>query len=227
MEKIVFDGKWTHEIEWKQSSLNFVTSEDVEAPSYLRTAHYGDFIFVFIDAVNDESLDVGGDNATICIDGQNNKKEIPDNDDFCFTVYLGDMEGFTLQGNSTSTDEASFRKIPNADGFIGISSISDENDRYSQIPHVSYEFKIPIYLVERSNNYGFFVSVYDQSSKKIQTWPKELSESNDTFIPPPSVWGELISPDDTLPEFKWPHLAIIPAFIAIILLSKFKKNVFN
>src|SRR5207245_6369744 len=58
-------------------------------------------------------------------------------------------------------------KIPNTSDFIGISSVSDQNDRYSTVPHASYEFRIPIILFGRSDVYGFYTSVYFGHANKF------------------------------------------------------------
>ena len=75
-------------------------------------------------------------------------------------VFLGDNEGVTLRGNSNQLD-SSFKEIPNLIDYVAISTVSDENDRYTKDLHLSYEFKIPIELVDRSDNYGFYLAVYD------------------------------------------------------------------
>ncbi len=71
--------------------------------------------------------------------------------DFCFSVLLGNDQGSIFQGNSLD-ESISMNKISNPDDFIAISSMSDENDRYTKTPHPSYEFKSPIEWLERSDN---------------------------------------------------------------------------
>ena len=57
MEKIIFDGKWTNYLEWKQSSHNMITFDNGNTIIHLRTAHLGDYIYVFVDPVSDLTLD--------------------------------------------------------------------------------------------------------------------------------------------------------------------------
>lgn len=166
MEDVIFDGKWTNYSEWKQSSHNLYSFGDEEITIHLRTAHFGDYIYVFVDPVNDLTLDEL-DKATICLDGKNNKSEIFDTNDFCFSILLENNEGTVFQGITIDESTTSMQKIPNPDDFIAISTVSDENDRYTETPHPSYEFKIPIELLERSDNYGFYLSVYDASLDKF------------------------------------------------------------
>jgi len=227
MENVIFDGKWTNYSEWKQSSHNPYTFSDGEITIHLRTAHFGDYIYVFVDPVNDLTLDEKMDEATICLDGKNNKSEIHDTNDFCFSVSLGNSEGTIFQGNLIDESTTLMQKIPNPVDFTAISTISDENDRYTKTPHPSYEFKIPIELLERSDNYGFYLSVYDASLDKFYSWP-ENSRDNSSDIPPPSEWGDIISPDKSLPELSLPILVFtILIFTIILVQSKARIQIFR
>jgi len=223
MEEIIFDGKWTHRTEWKASSLN--TIPENSSTIFLRSAHQGNFVYFLIDAVFDTNLDKGSDRAIICFDTQNDKTEIPDNNDFCFVATLGRNSGSTLQGGSPLIFTSNFKNIKNHDDFIGISGYSDENDRYSKTPHASYEFRIPTDLISRSNVYGFYVGVYDYDSGKIYSWPENIVVEHPLNIPSPSLWGELVSPDKSLPEFELPILALIPAFLVSFLVKKYGKAI--
>jgi len=217
MEKVIFDGKWTFFTEWKQSSLTKVFFDDKQI--ILRTAHFENFIYVFVDSINDYTLDKGMDKATICFDGQNNKSKIPDKNDYCFSSTLGHKQGIVFQGGSVSAISGNFQKISNPDGFIAISSISDENDRYTKTPHPSYEFKIPIDLIKRSNNYGFYLSVYDATSDTFYSFPKETIRENLLKIPSPSQWGDIVSPDKSLPELNLPIMVFTVLIFTIILVQ--------
>lgn len=225
MQDVIFDGKWTNFSEWKQSSHNQLSYDD-SMIIHLRTAHYDNFIYVFVDPINDHTLDKGKDQATICFDGENNKSIISDKNDFCFSVSLGNKQGVTFQGSSINGLNGNFQRISTPVDFIAISDVSDENDRYTITYHPSYEFKIPIKLIERSDNYGFFLSVYDASSKTFYTWPKESIRENFFKIPSPNNWGNLISPDKTLPEFNFPILTLF-IFFTIIIVSQFKSKIFH
>jgi hypothetical protein len=187
MEKIQFDGKWSNELEWKPTSLYELHTDN--GTIYLRTAHQDNFIYLMIDVMPGTDMPSEKDFATVCFDTQNDKTEFPNANDFCFVSNLGKSNGIILKGNSSSYSE-----IKNTFGFIGIGAISDNNDRYYKTPHASYEFKIPTELVGRSNNYGFFFSVNEGNSQ--YSWP-----SND-MIYSPNKWGNLVSPDKSLPEFE-------------------------
>lgn len=220
MEKIIFDGKWTHQTEWKRSSLNTL-SYDNGTMIQLRTAHQDNFIYVFVDVVSDIHLDKGIDRTVVCFDINNDKSLLPDSNDYCFVVTLDEREPFVLQGGSLESDDH-FRKIANPDGFIGISSASDENDRYNKIPHTSYEFRIPTDLVGRSDIYGFYLGVYDGYSAKTYSWPQDVISDSPLQVSSPSNWGELVSPDKSLPEFELPMLVILTAFSLTVYLTKFR-----
>ncbi len=197
LHKVIFDGKWTSEPEWKASSLDTVQYDD-GSKIQLRTAHQEEYIYVFLDVVSDTVIDKGADNALICFDGKNDKSKIPGIDDYCFSTSLSRKISFAYQGNGIIGLNGHFQKIPNPDGYVAIGSVSDENDRYSKIPHTSYEFRIPIDVLGRSDNYGFYMSMYEANSKMIYSWPTEVQQSRIFTIPSPSVWGDIISPDKSM-----------------------------
>lgn len=85
------------------------------------------------------------------------------------------------------------------------------------MPHITYEFKIPVDLVGRSNEYQFYVAVYE-SDNYVLTWPKYITLENNFTIPPPSSWGTMISPDKSLPEFHFVYLVFCIPLLAMILL---------
>ncbi len=233
VENTIFDGKWTDRLEWKQSSWDIIKFEGIDSV-HLRSAHQGDFIYILLDVVADQTFDHISDKALVCIDSKNDKTNIPGDDDYCFQASLGAKQGFVYQGGSPLALNGYFKKISNTDGFIGVGGKSDQNDKYSKIPHASYEFKIPLELFGRSDFYGFYVQVYDASKSQYYTWPGGTKPSTSFDITSPSKWGHLVSPDKSIPEFELPFLALIPAIFLVIYLTRFrairlenKKNVFT
>ena len=216
MEDIIFDGKWTN-LEWKHSSHNWFTYDE-NTSIHLRTAHQGDHIYVFVDPVHDLTLDKLNDEATICFDAKNEKHITYDENDYCFSVLLDSDTGNIFQGTKLDDSSSIMKEINNVEDFIAISSVSDEDDRYSKIPHPSYEFKIPIELFERSDNYGFYLSVYDASLEKFYSWPYNATREN-SQIPSPSTWGDMISPDKSLPEMNIPIMIFVILLITIIVIQ--------
>jgi len=94
------------------------------------------------------------------------------------------------------------------------------------MPHASYEFRIPTDLIGRSDNYGYYVGVYDDFTKTTYSWPSEIV-LDEFKIPSPKLWGEIISPDKSLPEFEWAIIALLPALILVVFLTKLKKYAYN
>ena len=223
LDQVTFDGIWTHTSEWKRSSENLIRED--QGTIYLRTAHQGNFVYVFLDVAIDTHMDKDADKSVICFDTANDKTEFADSNDYCFTATLGKKIGSTLQGGSSLVAN-NFQNIQNPDGFIGIGGVSDENDRYSKIPHASYEFRIPTDLIGRSDNYGYYVGIYDDFTTTTYSWPSEI-ELNEFKIPSPKLWGEIISPDKSLPEFEWAIIALLPALILVVFLTKLKKYAYN
>jgi len=222
MDNVVFDGKWTDKQEWKQSSWDKLSSPNGDT-LHIRSAHQGDFIYILLDVVGEESIDHISDRAMVCIDGLNDKTSIAGADDYCFLATLDGKQGFVYQGGSFLAQNGYFKKIQNSDEFIGVGGKSDLNDKYSQIPHTSYEFKIPLNLFGRSDVYGFYVLVYDASSDQYISWPSGIYPADSLDIPSPNTWGILVSPDKSIPEFGLPTLALVPAIFLVIYFTRMKK----
>jgi len=217
MKDIVFDGKWTFLKEWKASSL------DIIERIYIRSAHLDNFIYIHVNAVPDTSIDKGEDFTVLCFDSKKEQNVKPDSNDYCFIAKLGTNNAVTLQGSEESGE---FAVIKNHDDLIAIGAASDENDRYSNVPHASYEFRIPIDLLGRTDVYGFYAEVFDYSKSQTFTWPSEINPEN-SEIPSPAKWGIIYSPDKSLPEYDLPILVLILGSLGVVLLSsRYKQNLF-
>jgi hypothetical protein len=198
LDKVIFDGKWSFGPEWKKSSLDTLSYPDDEATIILRTAHQDGFLYVHIDAMSDIIIDKGADNALVCVDGKNNKSVIPDGDDYCFSISLNRNYGFTYQGKGATGFNGNFQKIDNNENVIMVSNVTDKNNRYNKIVHSSYEFKIPLSIFEKNNEYGFYVSVFDSANNNLYSWPYDVERKHLLTIPSPSTWGIIYSPDNTM-----------------------------
>lgn len=62
--------------------------------------------------------------------------------------------------------------------------------------------------------------MYDTHSNKFYSWPPDVNSKNPFQIPSPSVWGDLISPDHSLPEFPLPAIILASAFTTIFFFSR-------
>ena len=222
MSQVIFDGKWTHSSEWKQSSHDMYSFDDGNSIVHLRTAHFENYIYIFIDPIHDLTLDKDSDGATVCFDAKNNKTDFFDDNDFCFSSSLSQNTGKIFQG-TFENGQTTMKQILNPDDFVAISSPSDENDRYSDLIHPSYEFRIPIELLERSDNYGFYFSVYDAGTDKFFTWPEKSQQNALYDFPTPSNWGDLVSPDKSLPELPLPVM-ILALLVLTITLAQLKSK---
>lgn len=214
-DEIHFDGIWTHPTEWKSSSLQRIETDLGEI--YLRYAHQENFVYFLVDAVFDDSLDVRSDRATICFDTKNDKTKFAQKDDYCFVAVLGKRTGYTLHGGSKISVTSNFERIPNPDGFIAIGATSNDQDRYSKVPHSSYEFRIPTEVIGRSSVYGLYFELYDQATTLTYTWPQLDKDVSPYRIPSPVYWGELVSPDKSLPELNGVVVLVLSSFILVIL----------
>lgn len=215
MKDVIFDGKWTFTREWKESSQAGFSAGTI------RVAHYENFVYVMIDATELTKFEKNSDRAMVCFDAKDDKAIIPNSNDYCFITTLGSSTPITLQGGSNFTFNSNFEKISSPDGLIAVGGISDDNDRYTSIKHQTYEFKIPTDLIGRSDKYGFYISVFDIHTNKIYSWP-DMQLDSPLNIPSPKMWGELWSPDKSLPEFPFPFVGLIFSFVIILYFTRFK-----
>lgn len=228
LNQVIFDGKWTNSEEWKRSSYDLLEFND-GTKIHLRTAHQENFLYIQINAAYDMIINKGSDSAVVCFDTKNDKTKIPQLDDYCFSTSLGSNNYFTYQGGSISAINGFFKKIPNHKDFVAIGTASDKFDRYNRTPHASYEFRIPLDVLERSDNYGFYISVFDAHTQNNYSWPYNIEKKSILTIASPSQWGDLVSPDKSLPEFNFTVLSfiLIPLIMLSIVISKsnlFKLN---
>jgi len=213
MNDVIFDGKWTFYEEWKVSALETIITEN--DPIYIRTAHQDNFIYVMLAVTADRTPNFE-DYSIVCFDTTiSNSSEISKGI-YCFKVNVGSDKPITLGWDKKSQ---SFLQIENHEELVSVGGASDENGYYKKYPHTSFEFKIPLNLLQRYDRYGFFVGVYDSAKPASYTWPDEINLDPSSNLPPPKSWGELVSPDKSLPEYDWPILALVITVSVMILFT--------
>jgi hypothetical protein len=216
----IWDGKWTFTQEWKRTSEDIVQYVDGNELS-VKTGHDHKNLYVFLDFITQHVFRKHSDYGLVCIVVNQTSESRPQNDDYCFLSPLGSHNPLTFQGGGDLAETNYFVKIENDPELIAVGGISDDHDRYSPIPHTSYEFRIPIVkLVGSSDIYGFYVAVYNSHDGLSYSWPQNITNSSFPTVPPPSSWGQLISPDKSLPEFPLPSLMMISSMILVIYVSK-------
>jgi hypothetical protein len=208
------DGKWGFVSEWKEGGYKGL-SFDGGGKFILRTAHDRSYIYVLVDNIGDTTANKREDRATVCL---NSKHENPEQKDYCFIVTLSRKNTIVLEESIPYTIKPEFKRIFQT-GFEGMGDVTAA-DRYSGIPHNTFEFKIPVDLVGNSSEYQFYVSVYDAHTNNILTWPKNIILKNNFEIPSSSSWGTMISPDKSLPEFHFIYLVFCVPVLMIILLGR-------
>lgn len=226
LDQVIFDGKWTTINEWKKSSYNHLKFDD-GTEIHLRTAHQENFLYIQVNAASDMIIDKGSDSAIVCFDTKNDKTKIPQADDYCFSTSLGSNSYHTYQGGNISAINGFFKKISNDKNFIAVGAASDKVDRYNKTPHASYEFRIPLDVIGRSDNYGFYISVFDAHSQNNYSWPLNIEKKSILTIPSPSQWGDIVSPDKSLPEFNFPTLQIFLILLIMFTIVVPKFNLFK
>lgn len=226
LDQVVFDGKWTTINEWKKSSYNHLKFDD-GTEIHLRTGHQENFLYIQINAASDMIINKGSDSAIVCFDTKNDKTKIPQTDDYCFSTSLGSNNYHTYQGGNISAINGFFKKISNDKNFVAVGAVTDKIDRYNKTPHSSYEFRIPLDVIGRSDNYGFYISVFDAHTQNNYSWPSNIEKKSILTIPSPSQWGDIISPDKSLPEFNISALPIFLVLLIIFIIAVPKFNLFK
>jgi len=213
MEEVLFDGKWSFPIEWKQTSLTMVQTDF--GPIYIRSAHWENDIYVLVDVLTDFTP-TNGDFAVLCINPEPDKNSTNFSKSFCFKTFLNSESFSVLKWDN---DTKSFVDTHYHDNLIAMGKTSDENDRYDKRPHPTYEFKIPLDPIGRYDKYGFFVGVYDSDDFSTYTWPIEVQVDLSEGLPSPQEWGTIFSPDKSLPEYDLPMLILIMSIVMVIFVS--------
>ena len=212
----IFDGRWTFLQEWKSTSENKITFDD-NTEMVIKTGHDYENLYVLIDFLGDTSIGKFADNGIVCIDSKMDQSSKPDKNDYCFVAIMGSSQSKTLQGGEILAQTGYWKRIENHPKLITIGGISDKNDRYSHIPHATYEFKIPLEIVGKTDVYGFYVGSFDAKKGKEYSWPQNISTEKYPFVPSPSKWGQLVSPDKSIPEFAFPLFALLSISFVIFL----------
>jgi len=207
----IFDGKWSHTTEWKDTSENVIQYDDGKKLA-IRTGHDYENLYVMINFISDTSIQKIADYGIVCIDSKHNKSDSPDSDDFCFRASLGYSNPHTLNGGHFLGKTNYWKNVQNHQNLASIGGVSDQNDRYSKIPHATYEFKIPLEIVGKSDHYGFYVGAFDAKTNKMYNWPKNPTTKLYPHVSSPTEWGDLISPDKSIPEFPFVSVTLLFSF---------------
>ena len=210
----VWDGKWTFLQEWKRTSLNQY------GDLIVRTGYDYNNLYILLDYNSPTKLTKYSDSGIICINANITREQNLNENDQCFIVTLGSNHPITLKGGSELASNDYLKKVPSDPGLIAVGGISDFNDRYSNIPHMSYEFKIPIKVIGKTDSYGFFAGVYDSADNKFYSWPDNHAAKIWPYVPASENWGELVSLDKSLPEFSIPTIGLLVSFLILIYFTR-------
>lgn len=215
--KIIFDGAWTFHDEWKWASETIMDFNG-EHHMAIKTTHDYENLYILIDFFSDRSIQKFADRGTVCVDNNvETTEKKPDKNTYCFLITLGSDRPVTLQGGTLLSKTGFMKKVENHPKLIAIGGVSSKDDRYSGIPHAIYEFKIPLEIFGRSNIYGFYVSAFDAKTGKEYSWPSNAGVDSYSFTQTPDKWGQIVSPDKSIPEFNFPILILLSIIIVIFL----------
>ncbi len=141
----IIDGIESYNVEWKQSAEHVVEYHD-GARLALRSVHDRDNVYLLLDMITDTVIDKNRDFGIVCFDTKNDGGDRPKDDDYCFLATQGSNASITYSGGGEFGLKLYLNKIPNPNGVKAIAGVSNRFDRYTDIPHAIYEFKIPTEL---------------------------------------------------------------------------------
>ena len=193
MHEIIFDGAWSFMQEWKPTSWDQAQIGDDKI--MIRSAHQDGFLYILLDVLYDTTDNKIADRAIICLDS-NKDSQKSDENDWCYSVSRGSKNAHTMNGGSGIYRTSGFHLTKNDPSLIAVGGTSGPEDKYLKNPHAAYEFRIPIEQIGYSDKYGIFIKIFDNHQQ--MTYPLGLSEAKNPVIPPPSEWGEMISPDRSM-----------------------------
>ncbi len=219
----IIDGTGSYATEWKQSAEHLVSYPD-GARLALRSVHDRDNVYLLLDLISDTVVNNNRDFGIVCFDTKNDDGDRPDENDYCFVATEGSSTFVSYKGGGYFGISNYLDVIPNPTGAKAIAGISNKFDRYTDVPHAIYEFRIPTALLTRSNLYGFYYAVYDANSGKVYSWPVDVNTGY-PYVPAPHQWGKLVSPDNSLPEFQPPQIVFALTMVLLLLFWLVKRNV--
>jgi hypothetical protein len=225
------DGMWTNSSEWSDAKLIELSEKlgnGVNMTANVRLKNNGTYVFVLIDFVTDfvsNTYDQGG----VCFDTRNDGGNLPQSDDYLFSLLAGQAPSFlyTFVGTGSGSkpgDAWSLTVIPEPVGQAGFGKGQYGNDTAHRI----YEFQIPCTVWSATSSYGFYVYVFDYYTGAFLEWPvgagggwTQIAEGAPQYVPPsPEHWGSIEGA--FVPEFhSWPvFLGVTIALTSIAVLLR-------
>jgi hypothetical protein len=209
-KKVTLDGMWTYVDEWGDAV-------EIATPGgSFRLKHDQSYLYILFDYVNDTSLE-NYDVAWAYIDTLKNGGTAPQTDDFAFSLqWSSPTQSSLVVQKGTGTDWMTTTLALHS----AVSSIDATNDPYSSTPHVIYEFKIQLSILQEGvTSIGVRLTMQNGATGTSIVWPKDSSRFE------PNGWGNMELGPSPIPEFS----AILPTLALgliplLYLLKRSKKQ---
>ncbi len=229
------DGKWTQQNEWSDAKEITLKREEQNHTVYIFIKHNTTHLFVLIDFLTDFTQS-SYDKAGICLDTNENGGQLPEPDDYLFSL-CGTVYGVPLPpeiyrgtGHGENLEDAWIpHQIYNCQGKIGFTG---ENDPYENEKHRIYEFQINLKFFPETNHYGVYIFVCDyHTNYSLLEWPenaggkweKPSNPDPKQIPPPPDNWGSI--KDHFIGEKFDIACFMLTAGALTFLISRFRRNV--
>ncbi|MCZ2845689.1 MAG: hypothetical protein O2U61_04225 [Candidatus Bathyarchaeota archaeon] len=203
MNKIIIDGKWTAKNEWSDAS-EFSYERGKNVLGYFLIKDDEEFLYVMIDFVSDRTIDdkdmgrlrfdtendKGWGNLTGCqINGSCVGKSgiAPLFDDYMMDLIWN--KGSVNQINSKGNGSEWVLLKENNPAVQAATSNDSNNDPYSNLPHLIYEFAIPRQLFKNKTEIGFSLYAENKGERDLNKRYLKMPGTAHNLIP--ITWANL------------------------------------
>lgn len=186
---ITIDGKWTNVDEWNDTLEESLIFSEGSGKAYLRVKHDINYLYILVDFVtyNDTKT---GDGCIVVLDTKHDGGSSVQQDDLAVLIRWNSPSEIypAIQWGGWLYN---WEFLPS--NFEAKSSIESENNPYSNIPHVIFEFKIPkSSLNSSSTTLGFLVFVICDNENIKGALPIIFDTQK------PDNWGDLLLFNDSI-----------------------------
>lgn len=203
MNKIIIDGKWTEKNEWSDAS-EFSYERGKNVLGYFLIKDDEEFLYVMIDFVSDRTIDdqdmgrlrfdtendKGWGNLTGCqINGScvSEPGMAPMHDDYMIDLIWNEGSANQISFKGSGTKWVLLKE--NNPAVQTATSNEANNNPYSNLPHLIYEFAIPRQLFKNKTEIGFSAYAKNKGDRDLKKSYLMMPKTAHNLIP--ITWANL------------------------------------
>jgi hypothetical protein len=203
INKIIIDGKWTEKNEWSDAS-EFSYQRGKNVFGYFLIKDDGEFLYVMIDFVSDRTID-DQDIGRLRFDTENDKGwgnlsgcqingscvgepgMAPMQDDYMIDLIWNEGSANQIIFKGSGTEWIPLKE--NNPAVQAATSNDSNNNPYSNMPHLIYEFAIPRQLFKNKTEIGFSAYAKNKGERDLKKNYLMIPETAHNLIP--ITWANL------------------------------------